>query len=102
MYQGIAVSELPLAKSLKDTIARVTPYYERHIRRDIEAGRRALVMYLDHIPENKITELNISTGAPLVYGLDEGLGAVRHRYLGDATAMQAKMQAVKNQGTKRR
>ena len=81
---------------------RVTPYYERHIRRDIEAGRRALVMYLDHIPENKITELNISTGAPLVYGLDEGLGAVRHRYLGDAAAMQAKMQAVKNQGTKRR
>lgn len=102
MYQGIAVSELPLAKSLKDTIARVTPYYERHIRRDIEAGRRALVMYLDHIPENKITELNISTGAPLVYGLDEGLSAVRHRYLGDAAAMQAKMQAVKNQGTKRR
>lgn len=111
MYQGIAVSELPLAESLKDTIARVIPYYETYIRRDIEAGRRvliaahgnslrALVMYLDHIPENEITELNIPTGTPLVYDLDEGLRAVRHRYLGDAAAIQAKMQAVKNQGTK--
>ena len=57
-------------------------------------------MYLDHIPENEITELNIPTGTPLVYDLDEGLRAVRHRYLGDAAAIQAKMQAVKNQGTK--
>lgn len=111
MFAGTDPSELPLAESLKDTVARVVPYYEDVIRPRIRAGERvviaahgnslrALVMYLDNISAQEITELNIPTGVPLVYELDRDLKAVSSRYLGDAAAIQAKMQAVKNQGKK--
>ena len=111
MYQSVPSSELPLAESLKDTVARVIPYYEQCIREDIQSGKkvliaahgnslRALVMYLDGLSAKQILDLNIPTGVPLVYELNDQLQAVNHRYLGDEQLVKAKMQAVKNQGSK--
>lgn len=111
MYRGID-AELPLTESLKDTIARVIPYYAQTIQPDILAGKRvliaahgnslrALVMYLDQLSEKQITELNIPTGIPLIYTLDDNLRPMAHRYLEDAAHIEAKMQAVKNQGAKK-
>ncbi|BCI60347.1 2,3-diphosphoglycerate-dependent phosphoglycerate mutase [Solibaculum mannosilyticum] len=111
MYQSVPSSELPLAESLKDTVARVIPYYEQCIRKDIQSGKkvliaahgnslRALVMYLDGLSAEQILDLNIPTGVPLVYELNDQLQAVNHRYLGDEQLVKAKMQAVKNQGSK--
>ena len=112
MYQGVDKGELPLTESLKETIARVIPYYEETIAPEIKAGKkvliaahgnslRSLVMYLDHISEKEITELNIPTGVPLVYELDDQLKAVSHRYLGDQDLIASKIDAVKNQGAKK-
>lgn len=111
MYRNVPKENLPLTESLKDTIARVIPYYEEHIKKEIAAGKqiliaahgnslRALVMYLDGISEKEITELNIPTGVPLVYGLNDRLEAVGHRYLGDESRIREKMLAVQNQGKK--
>lgn len=112
MFKDVAKEDLPLTESLKDTIARVIPYYNDVIKKDILAGKkiliaahgnslRALVMYLDHISEKEITELNIPTGTPLVYELNDQLEAVNHYYLGDQEKINAKMNAVKNQGAKK-
>jgi len=62
---------------------------------------RALVKYLDDVPESEIVELNIPTGIPLVYELDDDLRPLRHYYLADEAAVQAAMQAVAGQGKKR-
>ena len=109
MYRNVEKSLLPLTESLKDTIARVVPYYENVIRKDIEAGRnvliaahgnslRALVKYLDGISDDDIVGINIPTGVPLVYELDDDLKAISHRYLGDAEELEAKIQSVAKQG----
>lgn len=109
MYRNVDPKELPLCESLKDTIARVVPYFEDEIKPQILAGKRvliaahgnslrALVMFLDKISEKEITELNIPTGVPLVYELDDQLNVLGHHYLGDQAAIEKKMQAVKNQG----
>ena len=109
MYRNVEKSLLPLTESLKDTIARVVPYYENVIKRDIETGRnvliaahgnslRALVKYLDGISDNDIVGINIPTGVPLVYELDDDLKAISHRYLGDAKELEAKIQSVAKQG----
>lgn len=109
MYRNVEKSLLPLTESLKDTIARVVPYYENVIKRDIEAGRnvliaahgnslRALVKYLDEISDDDIVGINIPTGVPLVYELDDDLKAISHRYLGDAKELEAKIQSVAKQG----
>lgn len=109
MYRNVEKSLLPLTESLKDTIARVVPYYENVIRKDIEAGRnvliaahgnsfRALVKYLDGISDDDIVGINIPTGVPLVYELDDDLKAISHRYLGDAKELEAKIQSVAKQG----
>ena len=90
-------------------MARVVPYWEEVIVPDIKAGKRiiiaahgnslrALVKYLDEISEKEITELNIPTGIPLVYELDEELKPIRHYYLGDQDAIAAAQAAVANQG----
>lgn len=114
MYANVPENELPLTESLKDTIARVIPYYEEHIEKNIRAGRRiliaahgnslrALVMHLDRMSEKEITELNIPTGTPLIYELEDENGhltASRHYYLGDQEQILKKMEAVKNQGAK--
>lgn len=109
MYRNVEKSLLPLTESLKDTIARVVPYYENVIKKDIEAGRnvliaahgnslRALVKYLDEISDDDIVGINIPTGVPLVYELDDDLKAISHRYLGDAEELEAKIQSVAKQG----
>ncbi len=107
-YNGIDPKMLPLHESLKDTIARVVPYYNETIVPEIKAGKkvliaahgnslRALVKYLDNISDEDIAGLNIPTGVPLVYELDEDLKPIKHYYLGDQSAIQAKINAVKNQ-----
>ncbi len=95
-------------ESLKDTIARVVPYYNEVIVPEIKAGKkvliaahgnslRALVKYLDNISDEDIAGLNIPTGVPLVYELDEDLKPIKHYYLGDQAKIAAKINAVKNQ-----
>ena len=107
-YQGLKASELPLTESLKDTIARFLPYWHETIAPTITSGKRvviaahgnslrALVKYLDNIPESEIVELNIPTGIPLVYELDDDLKPLRHYYLGDPAAAAAAAARVANQ-----
>ena len=109
MYRNVDKSELPLTESLEDTIARVIPYFEETISPEIKLGKRvliaahgnslrALVKYLDNISDEEIIGLNIPTGIPLVYELDENLKPISHRYLGDQDAINAKMAAVAAQG----
>ena len=108
-YSGISRAELPLAESLKDTVARFLPYWESAIVPDLRAGKRviiaahgnslrALVKHLDGISEAEIVELNIPTGIPLVYELDESLRPLRHYYLGDPEAAKRAADAVAKQG----
>ena len=111
-YTSIPPPELPLTESLKDTVARFLPYWHEAIAPDIRAGRRvliaahgnslrALVKYLDNVSEQDILEVNIPTGIPLVYLLNEDLKPLQKFYLGDQEAVQAKMTAVANQGKAR-
>ena len=108
-YANIAADELPLGECLEDTVARVVPYWENVIAPDIRGGKRiiiaahgnslrALVKYLDGVSEQDIVELNIPTGVPLVYELDDELKPIKHYYLGDAEAIAAAQAAVANQG----
>ncbi len=108
-YRDLKKSELPLTESLKDTVARFLPYWHERIAPSIKAGRkvivaahgnslRALVKYLDSISDEEIVNLNIPTGVPLVYELDENLKAQRHYYLGDPDAVRKAAEAVANQG----
>ncbi len=108
-YAGLSPEQLPATESLKITLDRVLPYWHSTLAPVIQSGKRvlmvahgnsirALVKYLDNIPENVITELNIPTGIPLVYELDETLKPVRHYYLGDPEAVAKATAAVANQG----
>jgi 2,3-bisphosphoglycerate-dependent phosphoglycerate mutase len=110
-YRSLKPSELPLTESLKDTVARFLPYWYGAIAPAITSGRRvliaahgnslrALVKYLDNVPESAIVELNIPTGIPLVYELTDDLAPIRHYYLGDPAAAAAAAARVANQ-TKR-
>ena len=107
-YAGLSANELPLTETLKDTVARFLPYWHSTIAPSIAAGRRvivaahgnslrALVKYLDDIDEQTIVELNIPTGIPLVYELDDHLKPLRHYYLGDPAAAAAAAARVANQ-----
>lgn len=109
MYAGVEKARLPKTESLKITIERVVPYWNEHIVPEIKAGKnviiaahgnslRALVKYLDDISDEDIINLNIPTGVPLVYNLDENLKPISHRYLGDQATIEAAMAAVANQG----
>ncbi len=108
-YKDVPQEELPLTECLKDTVARVLPYWESTIVPDIRAGKkviiaahgnslRALVKHLDNLSEAEIMELNIPTGVPLVYEFDENLKPLRHYYLGDQAEIAAAMDAVAKQG----
>jgi 2,3-bisphosphoglycerate-dependent phosphoglycerate mutase len=99
-YGGLNPGDLPRTESLKDTVARFLPYWHDTIAPSITAGRRvvvaahgnslrALVKYLDDVSETEIVELNIPTGIPLVYELDDALKPIRHYYLGDPAAAAA-------------
>jgi 2,3-bisphosphoglycerate-dependent phosphoglycerate mutase len=111
-YASLASSELPLTECLKDTVARFLPYWSDSIVPQVRAGKnvliaahgnslRALVKYLDNISEEDIVGLNIPTGVPLVYELDEALKPLTHHYLGSADEVAAAVQAVANQGKAR-
>ena len=108
-YKGVAKEELPLTECLKDTVARVVPYFEEVIKKDMIDGKkvivaahgnslRALVKYLENISDEDIINLNIPTGVPLIYELDENFKVLSKRYLGDQEAISKAMEAVKNQG----
>jgi 2,3-bisphosphoglycerate-dependent phosphoglycerate mutase len=108
-YRGLAPGHIPLTECLKDTVARVLPYWNQAIAPDIRAGKRvlvtahgnslrALVKYLDKIGDQEIVGLNIPTGVPLVYELDDVLKPLRHYYLGDQAEVEKAMQAVASQG----
>ena len=108
-YAGLDPAQVPLTECLKDTVARVLPYWHDTLAPAIRSGRRllvsahgnsmrALVKYLDDVSDEDIVELNIPTGVPLVYELDAGLKPLRHYYLGDQAAVEAAVQAVANQG----
>lgn len=107
-YASLAPSELPLTESLKDTVARFLPYWHDTIAPHVRSGRRvliaahgnslrALVKYLDDMSDAEIVELNIPTGIPLVYELNDALKPVRRYYLGDADAAAAAAARVANQ-----
>lgn len=111
-YATLTPDQLPLTESLKITIDRVMPYWFETIAPELNAGKRVLVVahgnslrglvkYLDDIGEDDITELNIPTGVPLVYELDNNLRPLSRRYLGDAAAVAAAQQAVANQAKSR-
>ena len=108
-YASLTKDELPLTESLKETVARVVPYWHKHIVPDIKAGKRvvvaahgnslrALVKYLDNMSEEAIIKLNIPTGVPLVYELDESLKPIQHYYLGDPEEIAKAAAAVAAQG----
>ena len=111
-YRSIPPAELPLSESLKDTVERFLPCWNETIAPEIRRGRRlliaahgnslrALVMYLEHMSEQEVVELNIPTGIPLVYELDDELQPERHRYLGDPEAARKAAEEVARQGSKR-
>jgi len=109
-YKDLAPSEIPASESLKDTVGRFLPYWHETIAPAVISGTRvliaahgnslrALVKYLDNVSEQDIVELNIPTGIPLVYELDEQLKPVRHYYLGDPEAAAKAAAAVAKQGS---
>ncbi len=111
MFRDVPKELLPANESLETTVERVVPFFEEVIRKDMEAGKRviiaahgnslrALVKYFDNLTSDEIIGVNIPTGTPLVYEFDDNFKAVNHYYLGDQDAINAKMQAVANQGKK--
>jgi 2,3-bisphosphoglycerate-dependent phosphoglycerate mutase len=111
-YASIPAHELPRTECLKDTVARVLPYWNEQIAPSIKVGKsiliaahgnslRALIKYLDGVSDDGIVGINIPTGQPLVYELDANLKPIRHYYLGDADAIAAAINAVANQGKSR-
>jgi 2,3-bisphosphoglycerate-dependent phosphoglycerate mutase len=108
-YASLSSDELPATESLKLTLERVLPYWNSTLAPTIKSGKRvivaahgnsirAMVKYLDDISDAEITELNIPTGLPLVYELDENLRPIKSYYLGDAEEAAKKAAAVANQG----
>ena len=108
-YVGLRREQIPLTECLKDTVARVMPFWTESIAPAIRSGKRilisahgnslrALIKSLDGINEQDIVGLNIPNGQPLVYELDADLRPIKSYYLGDASAIEAAMQAVASQG----
>ena len=111
-YAYIPIDQVPTTECLKDTVERFMPYWMDAIVPAIKDGKqvliaahgnslRALVKYLDNISEEEIPGLNIPTGVPLVYELDSNLRPIQHYYLGDQEAVQAAIDAVKNQAKRK-
>ncbi|MDD5269632.1 MAG: 2,3-diphosphoglycerate-dependent phosphoglycerate mutase [Candidatus Omnitrophica bacterium] len=108
-YKDLKPGEIPLTECLKDTVARFLPYWHETIAPVVKSGKRviiaahgnslrALVKYLDNVSDQDIVGLNIPTGMPLVYELDDNLKPIKHYYLGDPEEVKKAMEAVANQG----
>jgi 2,3-bisphosphoglycerate-dependent phosphoglycerate mutase len=111
-YADVPREQLPLTESLKDTVARFLPYWHERIAPEVRGGRRviiaahgnsirALVKSLDGVSEEEIVGLNIPTGIPLVYELEDDLRPIRHYYLGDPEAARKAAEAVANQAARK-
>jgi len=110
-YRDLAPEEIPCTESLKDTVGRFMPYFHQEIAPAVRQGRRvliaahgnslrALVKHLDALSDQAVTTLNIPTGVPLVYELDNSLKTIGSRYLGDQAAVAAAVRAVADQAKK--
>jgi len=108
-YRDLDPKEIPLTECLKDTVERFLPYWHKTIAPMIKEGKRvlisahgnslrALVKFLDSLSEEEVIDLDIPTGIPLVYELDEKLNPIQHYYLGDPDEIERATQAVKDQG----
>ena len=108
-YGDLHPKDVPVTECLKDTVARFLPYWHETIAPTIKTGKRviiaahgnslrALVKFLDNIPDDEIVHLNIPTGVPLVYELDDQLKPLQHFYLGDPEEVKKAMDAVAKQG----
>jgi 2,3-bisphosphoglycerate-dependent phosphoglycerate mutase len=113
LYKKLDKKYLPLTESLKDTVKRVIPYWKKEIMPMLKHGKkvlvsasgnslRALVKYLDNMPDNEIVEFNIPTGIPLVYELDNNLKPLKRYFLASDKELEATMNAVKEQGKAKR
>ena len=111
-YKNLDKSEIPLTESLEITVKRFVPYWLDTIVPTIKSGQRviiaahgnslrALVMYLDNVSKEDIVKLNIPTGVPLVYELDDDLKPIKHYYLGDQEKINAAINSVANQTKKK-
>ena len=111
-YASLSKEEVPLAECLRDTVERFLPYWRDEIAPAVRSGKkvlvaahgnslRALVKYLDDIPDDEIPSLNIPTGIPLVYELDDDLKPIKSYYLGDPEAAKASAEAVAKQAEKK-
>ena len=111
-YKDLAPKDLPLTECLKDTVARALPYWHDSIAPVLKKGKkiiiaahgnslRGLVKYLDNVPDDVIVGLNIPTGIPLVYELDNDLKPLKHYYLGDPEAVAKAAQAVADQAKRK-
>jgi 2,3-bisphosphoglycerate-dependent phosphoglycerate mutase len=111
-YAGLRPEEVPFTECLKDTVARTLPYWHETIAPGVRSGKRVivaahgnslrgLVKYLDNISDHDIVELNIPTGIPLVYELDDALKPIRHYYLGDPEAIARAAKAVAEQAKRK-
>jgi len=108
-YKSLRPGQVPLTECLKDTVARVVPYWQERIAPRVAAGElvlvaahgnslRALIKYFDALSDEAIIGVNVPTGIPLVYELDDSLQALRSYYLGDAQAVAAAQHSVAAQG----
>jgi 2,3-bisphosphoglycerate-dependent phosphoglycerate mutase len=111
-YLDLGADGFPRTECLKDTVARFLPYWHSSIAPAVQSGQRAviaahgnslraLIKYLNNVSDADIVELNIPTGQPLVFELDDQLRPLRHFYLGDQEAIKASLQAVADQGKSR-
>ncbi len=107
-YEKVAKKDIPESECLKDTVERFLPYWHKTIKPNIKKGKkvlisahgnsiRALVMYLDDMSKEEIVGLNIPTGIPLVYELDQNMNPLNHYYLGDPETAKKAADAVANQ-----
>lgn len=108
-YAALQPEDVPTTECLKDTVARFLPYWRETIAPTVKSGQqviiaahgnslRALVKYLDNISDEEIVELNIPTGVPLIYELDQDLKPIKHYYLGDPEEIRKAQEAVAMQG----
>jgi 2,3-bisphosphoglycerate-dependent phosphoglycerate mutase len=108
-YLNLNPQDIPLTECLKDTVARFLPYWHETISPAVKSNKkviiaahgnslRALVKYLDNVSNEDIVNLNIPTGIPLIYELDDNLRPIKHYYLGDAEEIKKAMATVANQG----